>query len=142
MADLLPDGAFKKLARTVNDLVEKVDVLEESFSEEQVKMDDLEEKVKKLEEKVMKLEGDKDKNKKPERYTIATPATSSVVEGSVTSELSETQLMNMTKNQLFGLLSGHGKKVSNKKILKSDLAKLIIREGFNKPHDDNEVSLL
>ena len=41
----------------------------------------LEEKVKMLEEKVKMLEGDKDKDKKPERYTIATPA-SSVVEGS------------------------------------------------------------
>ena len=56
--------------------------------------------------------------------------------------MSEIQLMKMTKNQLFDLLSGHGKKASNKNILKSDLVKLIIREGFNKPHDDNEASLL
>ena len=56
--------------------------------------------------------------------------------------MSEIQLMKMTKNQLVDLLSGHGKKVGNKKILKSDLVKPIIREGFNKPHDDNEASLL
>ena len=55
---------------------------------------------------------------------------------------SEIQLTSMTKNQLFDMLTAHGKKVSNKKILKSNLAKLIIREGFNKPHDDNEASLL
>ena len=52
--------------------------------------------------------------------------------------MSEIQLMKMTKNQLFDLLSGHGKKVGNKKILKNDLVKLIIREGFNKPHDDDK----
>ena len=59
------------------------------------------------------------------------------VHGIIGEEMSEIQLMKMTKNQLFDLLSGHGKKVSNKSILKGDLVKLIIREGFNKPHDDD-----
>ena len=56
--------------------------------------------------------------------------------------MSEIQPMKMTKNQLIDLLSGHGKRVNNKSILKGNLVKPIIRDGFNKPHDDNEASLL
>ena len=48
----------------------------------------------------------------------------------------EDHLMKMTKDQLFVLLASHGKRVNNKKILKGNLVKLIIREGFNKPHDE------
>ena len=59
-------------SRYINHLLEKVKMLEE--------------KMKMLVEKVKMLEGDKDKDKKPERYTIATPATPSVAEGSDTSE--------------------------------------------------------
>ena len=58
----------------------------------------------------------------------------------VDEEMSENQLMKMTKKQLFVLLAGHGKRANNKSIVTGNLVKLIISEGVNKqpkPRDDS-----